>query len=86
MSAIELYTKILEVIGKSEYADSSIAVEFVQRKINNDYYARQQVNSALNVGTALPGYYPAPSIDCQAKAEAAARDVVRGMIREELAE
>src|ERR1700728_2957213 len=86
MTAIEIYTKILGAIGEAAYSDSSVAIEFAQRKLNSDHYAKQNANTGINQGDSVSqGIDPAYPTDYHAKAQAEARAVLRAMIKEEIA-
>lgn len=82
MSAIEIYAKIMQVLESSDYEDSSIALEFAQRKINNLRYQNQAMQGAT--ANQLAGY-PMPE-DYAAKQVAAVRGEIKTIVREVLEE
>lgn len=42
LEAIEMYTKILEVVKGQDFHDTTTALRFAQTKIETDFYAKQQ--------------------------------------------
>lgn len=85
MSAIEIYEKVIAVLCAADYEDSSIALEFAQRKINNLRYAAQGLNQANAIGGATPGSLYAGQQAYVAKQVAAAREEIVKIVREEMA-
>jgi hypothetical protein len=85
MTEIEIYTKIMEIVDAENIQEANVALEFVQRKIQNKMYAQQQV--AQNYGNTIgcsQGLAGA-QYDYQAKERERAYEEVRKIVREELA-
>lgn len=63
MEAIEIYTKVLEILNGAKYQDANTALIFVQQKISNEYYSSEEMQKrgANLCGSALLG--PSPSVD-----------------------
>jgi len=52
MEAIQIYEKVLKIVKDEDYSEASLALSFVSRKIENDYYKKQ--NQGLGVGILHP--------------------------------
>ena len=70
MKAIEIYQKINEIVEKEDPTEASIALEFVQREVNNRRYASEAI--AKNALCGSVNY-----VDPEARAVALVRQVVR---------
>lgn len=53
MEAIEIYTKIMEVVKGQKFSEVSVALNFVQAKINNDHYNSAAYKRSCQEGMAL---------------------------------
>lgn len=71
LEAIEIYTKIMELVKEQDFHESNVALNFVRSKIENDYYTKQQVNNQY-YGVSLLGA-GASTNSCVSMADVAAK-------------
>lgn len=79
MSAIEIYTKIMDAVKDAEPKDAYVAMNFARNEVESKFY--QQRNASVGSGLLA---YPQAETCCPTDVQAEAEKAVRRIVQEEI--